>query len=105
VWKSSSKTETLKIILPGGIDEVCFVNFTQPLNNGDYGSVERRYGFYRPTMFFNPPEKACDIPYYKLSHINITKITAAKNPYCIENTEGAVVKLSKDFYESLVTIE
>jgi len=104
VWKSSSKTEQLNIILPGGIEEVCFVNFTQPMNNGDYASIKQRYGFYNPTLFLNPPEKACDMPYQVMKHINITRITERSNPQCIKNEEGKTIKISKDYYESLVSV-
>jgi hypothetical protein len=106
VWKSSSRSEVFNIALPGAIKEICFVDFNKTLNNPKYSEVSRRYSFYNPNFFFYPPEKACEISYYTFKHINVSQaVEANANPFCIENNEGAKIKISKDFYESLVRLE
>ena len=105
VWQSSSTEKTFAIGLPSAITEVCFTNMTLPLTNNKYSDVKTRYGFYNPNFFFYPPEKACQIPYYNIKHINITSITNGENPYCIKNENNPKMKISKGFYESLVRIE
>jgi len=109
VWKSSSRSETFTSTLPGGIKEVCFVNFNEsfsPAMEEKYGSVERRYGFYNPNFFFFPPEGACEIQYTTFQHLNITSVVEERNPYCITNGDGGIeIKISKDFNEALPKIE
>ena len=111
MWKSSSRSEAFSIGLSGGITEICFVDFNKSVG-AKYLDVETRYGFYQPNFFFYPPEEACEVSYYTFRHINVSEaIEREGNPFCIENTEestgnmGNKLKLSKDFYESLVRIE
>ena len=105
VWQSSAREETFAAGLPSAIKEVCFTNFTEALTNNKYSDVKIRYGFYNPNFFFYPPEKACEIPYYTIKHINITNMITGNNPYCIKNENNPKIKISKGFYESLVRIE
>ena len=106
VWKiSAPKTYVFKDhALPTSIEYICFADFNKPAdNNQEIYDYLRRYED-EGTLFFYPPKKACDFPYYKLEHINITAITQESNPYCIRNNGKPEIKLSKDFYEPLVRI-
>ncbi len=111
VWKSSSRSEAFPIGLPGGIQEVCFVDFNKSISS-KYSNVKTRYAFYQPNFFFYPPEEACEVSYYTFKHINVTEaIEREGNPFCIENSggfgdaNGKKLRISKDFYDSLVKIE
>ena len=105
VWQSSAREETFTVGLPSSIKEVCFTNMTEPLTDNKYSDVKVRYGFYNPNFFFYPPEKACEIPYHTIKHLNISSVTKGRNPYCITNENNPKMKISKGFYESLVRIE
>ncbi|MFH1500642.1 MAG: hypothetical protein ABIE22_01725 [archaeon] len=110
VWKSSTSNQEFSRYLPGGIDYVCFIDF----ENSEYSLVDGiniydeygRYAESEGSIFLYPDNKACNMPYFNLKHINISQTTSRLNPYCIEVEEGRVTfKLEKSFYESLVTIK
>ncbi len=103
VWKSSTSTETLEVNLPGAIEEVCFTNFEQ-VTNSKYSEVRSRYSFYKPNFFFYPTSSACEMPYYTFKHVNITEATESTNPLCIKNDGSGKIRISKDFYDSLVKV-
>lgn len=104
VWKSSSSEKSVSLNLPGAIEEVCFTNFSMSVTQ-KYSDVKTRYGFYNQNFFFYPPEKACEVPYYNIEHINITGLLGSQNPYCIKNDGKEKIILSKGFYENLVRIK
>ena len=90
--------------LPSSLN-VCFVNFNSNARGEDRDLYEE-FSVYtkKSNMFFSPTNKACDgLRDFKIEHINITKITESKNPYCIKNKKGKVeIKIEKGFYDSLV---
>ncbi len=103
VWKSSTSTENFAVKLPGSLDEVCFVDFTKVTNN-KYSEVKSRYSFYKPNFFFYPTSSACEMPYLTIKHINATQATENTNPLCVKNDGFGKIRISKDFYDSLVRI-
>ena len=103
VWKSSTSTENFAVKLPGSLDEVCFVDFTKVTNN-KYSEVKSRYSFYKPNFFFYPTSSACEMPYLTIKYINATQATENTNPLCIKNDGFGKIRISKEFYDSLVRI-
>jgi len=107
VWKSSSRTKTMDVILPGVIEEVCFVDFNSTLTRdvSKYADAKSRYAFHSPNFFFYPPERACGVSYYSFKHINMTQtISDNGNPFCLKNDGTEKISISKGFYESLVKL-
>ena len=50
-----------------------------------------------------PPEYAEDMEWKLIEHIDVEKITAEKNPYCVDVEAGFNIK--KGFYDKLVIVE
>ena len=103
-WRSQSYDVDFKINLPSGIKKVCFANLSNPVSdlNGEYQEI-KNYDVYDANTFLIPPEKASGIPYYNLKHINISKITLIKNPYCVSTSED--LRILKGFNEGSVLIK
>lgn len=100
-WASDEVSGKVKGSLPLAIEEVCFIDSSN--------SYDRKYeeaGRYLSTddnMFFYPLEKSCEgLKSFYLKHINIKKITEAKNPYCVKNSGTIELKIEKKFDDSLV---
>jgi hypothetical protein len=93
-WRSQTYDSSINIKLPSGISELCFANLTNPISNpsGTYDEI-KNYEVYGANTFLIPPEKACEIPYKNLKHINLAEITKQENPYCISaQNEIRIVK-------------
>lgn len=88
-----------------GINKVCFGNLSGEITNQQDFEVIERYYLEDANVFLLPPEKACDIPFNKLKHINITEITKDENPYCIDLTMRNEIIIKKGFYDRLVVVE
>ena len=102
-WSQQSGESDFKINLPSGIEEVCFGNLSNnPSQNPKYKNI-LKYDVYDANTFLLPPEKAQGMSWKLIEHINITKITELKNPYCVPVKKGLTMK--KDFYDKLVSIE
>lgn len=92
------------INLPGAITQVCFANLSARITNpGAEHDAIRNYDVYDANTFLIPPEKAQNMQWKLIDRINISKITAVKNPYCVDVDDGLVIK--KGFYDRLVLIE
>jgi hypothetical protein len=105
-YQSDFTEREATINLPG-IQMICFANLSKPItgNSGAYDEINI-YEFEDANTFLIPPEKACTIPFYKIKHLNLDKITEVKNPYCIEVIDGkATFTVSMDYYEKAVTIK
>jgi len=61
------------------------------------------YDFYDANIFLVPTEKTCNMDWKLITRINVAKITSGKNPYCVDVDDG--LKIRKEFYDGLVTIE
>jgi len=89
---------------PCDIDMICFANLSASITNPgpEYDAI-RNYDVYVADTFLLPPENAQNMQWKNIERINITKITAAKNPYCVAAGDG--LKIQKGFYDRLVVIE
>lgn len=102
-WVSQSSESEVDIAVASGITAVCFANLSAKITEQENYGIIKNYDVYDANLFLLPPEKACNMPYKKIEHINITKITESKNPYCIDVSKK--LKIKKDFYDKLVSIE
>lgn len=90
--------------LPGDIERICFGNLSAVISapGADYDAI-RNYDVYDANLFLIPPEKAQNMQWKKIDRINISKMTAVKNPYCVDVESN--LKIKKSFYDRLVVIE
>lgn len=98
VWKSTETETSFKISLPSGITKICFANTTGRFYSNDILSYDAE-----DNLFLIPSSNACNLGNREIPHIDITKITAVKNPYCINNGES--MRIKKEIYSKLVLIE
>ena len=85
-----------KINLPSGITRVCFANLSATINNQEDYEQIKNYDVYEANLFLIPPEETCNMPYKLIKHLNITKITELRNPYCVDVSRD--LKIKKDPY-------
>jgi len=93
-----------KVDLPSAVTEICFANLSDTINNNDpkYREI-LNYEVYDANTFLIPPTEAEGMQWKLIKHINITKITANKNPYCVSVEKD--LRIKKGFYDKLVMIE
>ena len=103
-FSSQSSEAGFDIDLPTKIKRVCFANLSATITNRgmDYEAI-KNYDVYDANVFLVPPEYAQNMQWKFIEHINITKITSGKNPYCVNANEGLTIK--KGFYDKLVWVE
>ena len=83
-WSEQSGEFDFEIDLPSGITEVCFGNMSVEITNLDPAYKElRNYDVYDANTFLVPPSEAQNMQWKLTKHINISKITATENPYCV----------------------
>ncbi len=94
---------SFKIDLPSGIESVCFANLSVEITNSgaEYDAI-RDYDIYEANVFLVPPEYAQKMEWKLIDGINVSKITATSNPYCVDVKDGFVIK--KGFYDKLVWV-
>lgn len=92
-----------EIDLPSGIDSVCFANLSGEITNRgvEYEAI-RNYDVYDANVFLVPPEYAENMQWKLIDRINVSRITAERNPYCVDVGDGFVIK--KGFYDKEVWI-
>lgn len=109
-WNSQKFTDEASYILPSSLDYVCFANLSDTVIGG---SIESKvysdisiYKLSNGNLFFYPKEKACNMPYVNVKHININEITSSKNPYCIPIKNSKItIQIEKGFNDPLVTLK
>lgn len=105
VWDSQKMDYELKKTLPSGIEYVCFADFTDLLrgeNKDILNEIEIFHGGIDSNMFFYPKEKACDMPFHKINHLDAERMTKTKNPYCVVVNNGKInIKIEKDYIDEL----
>ena len=105
VWESqASDNNSFDINLPSGTEKVCFYNSSAPYTQNaktDYSKIQNNDPEHN--LFILPSGKACDMPSYEIKHIDLVKITAVRNPYCVDVSQQ--LKIKKDFYDKYVTIQ
>ena len=104
-WGSQSSSFESSGNLPSNIDYVCFANLSENFN-GDNFDIENEIGLYQgqnANLFFYPNKNTCNMPYHYIEHLDIGKITALKNPYCIAVSGGKIkIQIEKGFNDNLV---
>jgi hypothetical protein len=102
--RGQSSESTFKINLPSKIKQICFANLSIRITNpGPEHDAIKNYEVYNANTFLLPPEYASNMQWKIIEHINVTKITATKNPYCVNVRDDLIIK--KGFYDRQVTIE
>jgi len=106
-WNSQSSSFESSGNLPSNIDYVCFANLSENFN-GDNFDIENEIGLYQgqnANLFFYPNKNTCNMPYHYIEHLDIGKITALKNPYCIAVKKGQIkIQIEKGFNDALVSL-
>lgn len=106
-WGSDEMSFTKDFSLPGQITEVCFVNASEAYKGEfkqEYDSFQR-YASRGYNMLFYPTEKTCEGQTgFAIDNIDIDKITASKNPYCIKNNYGKIIISISGYYGKLVVL-
>ena len=108
-WNSQKFNDDASFILPGNLDYVCFADLSKERVGGeiekmiysDIGVYERE----EANMFFYPRQKACNMAFTEIKHINVDNIISSRNPKCFEVEGGKVsIEIDKGFDEALVTL-
>jgi hypothetical protein len=104
LWSSQSGDKEFTMNVPSDITKICFIDFSATITNKneDYDAISI-YDLEDANTFLLPSEETCNMPYKKINHIDLTKITSKKNPYCIDISRP--LKLKKGFYDKSVSIE
>ena len=105
-WNANSGTFPFEKALPGGIEYVCFADFSESIR-GSYVDIGEDLSIYegnRANLFFYPPTKACDIPIKYISHIDIPNTIKNENPYCIKAKAGKINMVIKKGFNQNVTV-
>jgi hypothetical protein len=95
---------SFEIDLPSEIVRICFANLSAEITGPDvdYQMIEM-FEVYEANVFLIPPGEAEGFGWHKIDNINISKITEVRNPYCVDSSRD--LKIKKEFYDRLVTIE
>lgn len=103
-WSSQSSSFDFEVDLPSGIEKVCFGNLSAEITDPNIEEYREilNYEVYEANTFLVPPEKACNMAWKQINHINISKITESRNPYCVDVSRD--LKIKKDFYDKLVVV-
>lgn len=103
-WNGQSSSAHFKIDLPSGVKKVCFANLSATITNQNIGpDYVQEFSVYNANTFLIPPSAGQNMKWKRIKHINITRITERKNPYCVDVAVGLTIK--KGFYDKLVWIE
>ena len=104
-WTSQSSEFSFKMDLPSGINTICFIDFSRQLQDsgGNLSWELGRYSEEDVNVVLFPVTDACNMESKKINHINISKITESKNPYCVDISRE--LKIKKGFYDKQVLIE
>ena len=93
-WNSDSGTFEFKGNLPSKLDYVCFANVSgNPTIESD-SKMWRRLTLFKgknANIFFYPTEKACEMPYHYIPHLDLKNTLSSDNPLCFEIDKGKVV--------------
>jgi hypothetical protein len=104
-WESQAGESKFKIDLPKKIEKVCFANLTASnvnVNSLEYKEIEK-YKSYGANLFLIPGSQTGGLEFKKIEHLNTTKVTLTKNPYCVYSNSTLTIK--KEFYDRLVSVE
>jgi hypothetical protein len=124
IWRSQGEyifPEENLAVLPSKITMICFINYDENAENR-LGVSEQELSTGKPkitqemvqelelftgnyNMMFYPTKEACELEGYLLKHIDIEKMTAEENPYCVPVKDGKIaIKIKKDSTSNLVVL-
>ena len=104
-YRSSSSDFEMDVKIPG-INMICFANLSEEITGSSeaYEEIEK-YEIYGANTFLLPTQKACDMPYKTIKHLNISKTTKSKNPLCFDISEDGKIRITKEYYDKAITIK
>lgn len=102
-WKSTEVFDTMDMNLPSEVLYLCFANLSAPITGDDDVYFQIGQFAYTPAnTFIIPPEPAAELASKEIRHLDIEKMIAIENPYCIENPgEIYISKGARDKYVTL----
>lgn len=102
-WSGQTSEFEYTINLPG-IQKICFANLSERItgNTEDYEAIPIHIddGY---NMFLIPYQKAQGFERNKIMHLDVSKITQSRNPYCVDISRP--LKIKKGFYDKLVVVQ
>lgn len=107
IWKSVQGSKQLKLSLPKPVEKICFIDS----NSDAIGKDRELYNdlsllILKENLVYYPEGSSQGKDGTEIKHLNISKITEERNPYCIDKKNGEfsfVIKM--DYSEKLVRIE
>lgn len=106
-WNSQSFRGQFKGNLPGAIDYVCFANLSNSIT-GEFEIQGYDLGLYEGKIantFFYPTNKACEMPYVQIDHLDVDRITEVDNPNCVPVVDGKIIiDIEKGLNDRLVNV-
>lgn len=107
-WNSQSFSGEFKGNLPVSISYVCFANLSNSIK-GKFENQGYDISLYEGRIvntFFYPINKACEMPFNQINHLDIERITKINNPNCIAVDNGKIkMNIEKDLSDRLVDIK
>jgi len=106
-WNSQKFDDEFQGILPSSIEYVCFANLSRSFR-GENKKLGENFDVYEGlggNLFLYPKEKACEMPYHKIKHLDMESIIEKENPYCIPVEGGKInIQVEKGFNDRLVKV-
>jgi len=103
-WKSSYTSRPFEFDLDKEITHLCFANLSAPITGKqEYYDEILSYEFDEYNIFLIPRGAAGELDVKTIEHIDISKIIARENPYCIKNP--GKLNITKETRSRLVLIE
>ena len=105
-WTSSGGSDTSTFAIPSKVEKICFIDFTlAPSITPEIYDEFERLSKKTDNLIFYPKGSTKTFYSVEIKNIDLEKITATENPYCIPAKNGKVnLQIKKDFDEKLVTV-
>jgi len=89
-FNSGDMTSNYSIDLPSNVEAVCFANLTEDFKgtNKAIGEELATYNTEDNLFLYAPKNTCCNFISYNIQHLDLEKITASENPFCIKLTRG-----------------
>jgi len=107
IWKGSQGSQKISLSLSGKVQKFCFMDHTSLAKgpNEDLHRLLKQVFFDVENSAFYPVGSGGGLDALNIMHIDLDKIIANENPFCLDNEKGKInMVLKKDFGENLVTI-
>jgi len=107
-FNSGDITSKYSIDLPSNVQAVCFANLTEDFKgtNKAVGEELATYNTEDNLFLYAPKKTPCNFISYDIQHLDLEKITASENPYCIKLTRGrGALVVDMQNGENLVSIK